>query len=240
MNKWKQAYRLAAYEMKASVKNFLLILAFYTAMSLIFMLSFDVYLEGEFAFFDLLFLLIFFIFPAWMKSKEFQMQKMDGDLWTSPSIIMLQQLPILKDIIVKSRFIIHAFCSFPFQLILFIAMPLLSENFRNMMTPAAYIAFVLIWLSLSVSIGFIMAASEAGGNFKTKTIILSLVCLLIGVAAFYILFPLLSDKGFVHWTMFIAADWTLLSVIAAIVLCVAGWNYWQADMRKTIKKTDYL
>lgn len=240
MIEWKHAYRLAAFEIKASMKNFLPILAFYIAMSLIFMLSFDVYLEGEFKFFDLMFLLIFFMFPSWMKSKEFQMRKMDGDLWTAPSIVMLQQLPVPRNIIVKSRFIIHAFCSFPFQLVLFIAMPLMSENFRDMMTPITYIAFLLIWLGLSIAVGFMMAASEAGGNFKTSDIVKSFIYLVIGAVALYFMFPLLSENGLIHWTMSLATEWTLLSVILAIVLIIAGWQYWQANMRKIMKKTDYL
>ena len=240
MNEWKQAYQLAAFEMKASMRNILLILLFYIAMSLIFMMSFDIYLEEKFMFFDLLFLLVFFMFPSWMKSKEFQMQKIDGDLWTVPSIIMLQQLPVSKNVIIKSRFIIHAICSFPFQLILLIAMPLMSENFREIMTPFSYATFVLIWLALSISIGFMMASSEAGGNFKTKAIVKSFVYLAIGAAAIYFLFPLISEEGFVHWTMLLAAEWTLSSIFIAIIVSIAGWNYWQMDMRKMIKKTDYL
>ena len=240
MNDWKQAYRLATFEIRVSIKYFLLILAFYIAMSLIFMLSFNPYLEGKFKLFDVVFLLIFIIFPAWMKNKEFQMRKIDGDLWTSPSIIMLQQLPIPKKIIIKSRFIIHSFYSFPFQLILLIAMPLVSVIFRDTMTPLSYIVFVLIWLSLSIAIGFMMAVSEAGGNFKTKTIVLSFIYLLIGVCAIYFLFPLLSEKGFVEWTMVLANDWPLLSIIVAAILSIAGWKYWQTDMLKTMKKTDYL
>lgn len=237
MNDWKQAYRLASFEMKASMKSFLLILVFYIAMSLIFMQSLGVHLEGDFRFFDLLFLLIFFMFPVWMKSKEFQMQKIDGDLWASPSIVMLQHLPVSKDIIVKSRFLIHSFCSFPFQLILLIAMPIMSENFREAMTPVAYISFVLIWLSLSIAIGFVMAASEAGGNYKMKAFVLSIMYLLIGFAIVYFLRP---DDGFVQLTMMMAAEWSLLSIVLAVVLGIAGWKYWQADMKKMIKKADYL
>ncbi|RNF40386.1 hypothetical protein [Planococcus salinus] len=237
MNEWKQAYRLAIFEMKASMRSFLLILVFYIAMSLIFMQSLDVHLEDEFNFFDLLFLLIFFMFPVWMKNKEFQMQKIDGDLWASPSIIMLQQLPVSKDIIVKSRFIIHSFCSFPFQLVLLIAMPIMSENFREAMTPVAYTAFVLIWLAFSIAIGFIMAASEAGGNYKLKAIVLSFIYLLIGFAVIYFLRP---DDGFLQLTMMMAAEWSLLSIVLAVVVSIAGWKYWQADMRKMIKKADYL
>lgn len=240
MNEWKQAYQLAAFELRASIKSFLLILVFYIAMSLIFMQSFDVYLNGEFKFFDVMFLLIFFMFPAWMKSKEFQMQKLGGDLWTVPSIIMLQQLPVSKDVIVKSRFIIHAFCSFPFQLVLFIAMPLMSETFRELMTPSDYIVFVLIWLSLSIAVGFVMASSEAGGNYKTKAIAMSFVYLLVGAAVFYVLILLVADDGFIRWTMSVAKEWTLLSVIAAVIVSIAGWKYWQADMKKNMKKADYL
>lgn len=240
MKEWKQAYRLAKFEIAVSIKSYFITCTFYIAISWIFMLAFDLYLEGEFRFFDLMFLLIFIMFPTWMKRKEFQMRKMDGDLWTTPSIIMLQQLPIPKETIVKSRFIIHSFYSFPFQLILLILMPLISDNFRATMTPLAYIAFLLLWLSISIAVGFMMAASEAGGNFGTKVIVLSFIYLLIGVGVFYFLFPLLSDKGFVEWTMSISKDWTLLTVIVAVALSIGGWKYWQTDMQKTLKKTDFL
>lgn len=240
MNDWNQAYRLAAFEIKASLRNLLLILAFYVAMSLIFMMSFDVYLEGEFKGFDIMFLLVFFMFPSWMKGKEFQMQKMDGNLWSSPSIIMLQQLPVARKTIVKSRFIIHAFCSFPFQLVLLISMPLMSDNFREVMTPLSYAVFVLVWLAISIAVGFMMAASEAGGNFRMKEIVLSFIYILAAGAVIYVLFPILSGGGFVEWTMAMALDWPLLSGITAVLFILAGWKYWQADMKKTIKKTDYL
>lgn len=69
------------------------------------------------------------MFPAWMKPKIFQMQKMDGDLWTVPAVIRLQQLPVPKAVIVKSRFIIHSAYSFPYQLIL-LAMKLAGKIFK--------------------------------------------------------------------------------------------------------------
>ena len=81
-----------------------------------------------------------------------------------------------------------------------------------------------------------MASSEAGGNFKTKVIVLSFVYLLIGNDAFYFLFPLIVDKGFVEWTMSLAEEWTVLSVFLAVLLSVGGWKYWQADMSKNLKE----
>ena len=35
-------------------------------------------------------------------------------------------------------------------------------------------------------------------------------------------------------------DWTLLTVIVAVALSIGGWKYWQTDMQKTMKKTDFL
>lgn len=239
MNEWKQAYRLASFEIKASIRSLVLLLAFYIIASILFMQSFDVYLNGEFEFFDLMFLMIFFLFPVWMKNKEFQMQKLDGDLWTSPSIVMLQQLPVTQHVIVKSRFIIHAICSFPLQLVLLVSMPLLSETFSEMMTPLAYAAFVLIWFALSIAGGFIMAASEAGGNFNTKAVVMSFVYLIVGLAVIYFLLQL-TNEGFVYWTMLAAVERPVISGLIAIILIVAGWKYWQRDMKKSMKRTDYL
>lgn len=239
MNEWKQAYRLASFEIKASFRSLVLLLVFYIAASMIFMQSFDVYLNGEFQFFDLMFMLIFFMFPVWMKNKEFQMQKLDGDLWTSPSIVMLQQLPVTQHVIVKSRFVIHAICSFPLQLVLLGSMPLLSETFRDMMTPLAYAVFVLIWIALSIAVGFIMAASEAGGNYKTKAVVMSFVYLLVGFVVIYFLLQL-TNEGFVYWTMVAASEWPAVSGLIAIILIVSGWKYWQRDMKKLMKRTDYL
>lgn len=240
MHTWKQAYWLAGFELKARIKRSLLMLAFYTIVGFIFLTSFDNYLADNFYAFDLLFLLLFIMFPAWMKPKIFQMQKMDGDLWTVPAVIMLQQLPVPKAVIVKSRFIIHSVYSFPYQLMLLVMLLAVSSGFREMITPLSYAAFVTIWLAVSVAVGFAMAASEAGGTFETKLLAKSMIYLVLGIAVFYTAFQWLADEGLIYWTIGLAQDWPFLSIGVSLLTIYAGWNYWQRVMRKDIERADYL
>lgn len=240
MHAWKQAYWLAGFELKARLKYSLLVLAFYTFLGFICLFSFDHYMADNFYAFDLIFLLLFIMFPAWMKPKIFQMQKMDGDLWTVPAVIMLQQLPVSKTVIVKSRFIIHSAYSFPYQLILLTTLLLMSSTFREMMTPLSFIAFVAIWLAVSVALGFAMAASEAGGTFDTKLLARSMIYLVLGIAVFYAAFQWLADEGLIYWTIGLAQNWPLMSIVVSLLVIYAGWNYWQRVMKKDIEGADYL
>ncbi|TWT06458.1 hypothetical protein FQV26_01185 [Planococcus sp. CPCC 101016] len=240
MHTWKQAYWLAGFELKARMKRSLLMLAFYTAVGFVCISSFDVYLTENFYAFDLLFLLLFIMFPAWMKPKIFQMQKMDGDLWTVPAVIMLQQLPVPKAVIVKSRFIIHSVYSFPYQLILLVMLLAVSPAFREMITPLSYMAFLIIWLAVSVAAGFAMAASEAGGTYDTKLLAKSMIYLVLGIAIFYAAFQWLADEGLIYWTIGLAQNWPLMSIVVSLLIIYAGWNYWQRVMKKDIEKADYL
>lgn len=237
---WKQAYGLALMEFKASLKYYLAILACYSAVAVVVLLSFDLYLNEEFATFDFLFLLLFFMFPSWMKPKEFQMQKFNGNLWTVPVLIMQQHLPISKNVLVKSRFILHQLFSLPYQLILLIVLYAVSPDFREMMVPVSLLAFAVIWLSASFYIGLIMAASEAGGVFKTKTWYLSIgfwVLAAIGVYAFINYF---LEDGLITWTIDLALQWPVISAGVSIISAFIGWIYWQYDMHKSLEKTDYL
>lgn len=240
MHAWKQAYWLAGFELKARLKYSLLVLAFYTFLGFICLFSFDHYMADNFYAFDLIFLLLFIMFPAWMKPKIFQMQKMDGDLWTVPAVIMLQQLPVPKTVIVKSRFIIHSAYSFPYQLILLTTLLLMSSTFQEMMTPLSFIAFVAIWLAVSVALGFAMAASEAGGTFDTKLLARSMIYLVLGIAVFYAAFQWLADEGLIYWTIGLAQNWPLMSIVVSLLVIYAGWNYWQRVMKKDIEGADYL
>lgn len=240
MHAWKQAYWLAGFELKARIKNSLLLLAFYTFVGFICLWSFDHYLADNFYAFDLIFLLLFIMFPAWMKPKIFQMQKMDGNLWAVPAVIMFQQLPVSKAVIVKSRFIIHSAYSFPYQLILLATLLAVSPTFREMMTPLSFIAFVAIWLAVSVALGFAMAASEAGGTFDTKLLAKSMIYLVLGVAIFYAAFQWLTEQGLIYWTIGLAQNWPLLSIAGSLLAGFTGWIYWQRVMRKDIERADYL
>lgn len=237
---WKQAYGLAYMEFRASLKYYLTILVLYTAVAGVALLSFDLYLDDSFATFDFLFLLLFFMFPSWMKPKEFQMQKVNGDLWTVPALIMQQHLPLSNNVLVKSRFILNLFFSLPYQIILLIILYIVSSGFREMMDPVSSLAFVVIWLSASLYIGLIMAASEAGGVFKVKNWFLSVGLLILAAIGVYAFVKIFLEAGLLNWTIDLAQQRPVLSAGISIVAAFIGWIYWQYDMHKSLKKTDYL
>lgn len=239
MSGWNLAGRLAWMEIRASLRSTAFLFLFFLAMGVIFAAAFEVYAEGDFPLYDPVFLMILFLFPAWMKGKDFQMVRMGGDLWTVPAIIMLQQLAVTKETIIKSRFLIYLGYSFSFQLLLLAALPLVSAEFREMMTPLTYLAFLLIWLSLSAAIGLAMAASEAGGNYPRKSFIIAWVQILGALIVLYLVWRFLLHDGFLMLTIRLAQDWPIISSAAAIVLAVAGWNWWQYKMKRYMNNADY-
>ena len=77
--------------------------------------SADTYLETGFVLFDVFFLLITGIAATWAKPKEFQLQKMKGISTVNPYFVMLNQLPIPKEILIKNRFVIYYAYAVPFH-----------------------------------------------------------------------------------------------------------------------------
>src|SRR5699024_9005593 len=106
MKSWKEAYWLAKIELKESKLSFLFILLFYPLITLGLISSFESYLDTNFVGTDFFFILLFTFAAIWTRPKYFQVQQLNDELVVSPAMYMLQQLPVRKDIIVKSRFII--------------------------------------------------------------------------------------------------------------------------------------
>lgn len=152
---------------------------------------------------------------------------------------MLQQLPIRKDVIVKSRFIFHSFYSFPFQLTLLLCLYILTPETRNLEL-SAYLAFVILWLAIGIYIGFILPASDGGDIINWKTLLGSSLFFILLGAAILTLFHAVLDVGFVEWTIRIAQEFPLLSTLVSIFLTGFGFFYWPRSLKKTMEKLDYL
>lgn len=102
-------------------------------------------LEKRTAGFDLFFILTFFsLFMIWLKPQALQLNKVNEALTVSPSLIMLKQLAINKEDIVKSRLIIQLIYSIPFQTILLICLYPLTPAFQEILSIPVYIAFSII------------------------------------------------------------------------------------------------
>ena len=109
-----------------------------------------------------------------------------------------------------------------------------------MMEVSPYLAFAIIWLSFSIYVGGMIAASDAGDKASQRKVAVYAVVMFAGLIAFFTLFNAVSDYGIVHWTLIIAKRWPLLSGALSIILAFIGLNYWQSYMKKMIEKLDYL
>src|SRR5690554_817020 len=241
MREWKQAFSIAKLELKASLLSFLFALAFVLFITAIIASTLDSYLDNGYAGFDLLFILIFTFAPVWTKRKEFQIQ-MIRNLLVSPIVVMQNQLSITKEVLVKSRFIVHFFYSFPYQLIAVIILYAYSP-LQQMLSIGGFIAFAVIWIAFGVYAGYVIPYSEAGEKSKIHSDTLMVIygfIILIGFLVLLSFAHLLFGNGIVYWTIALAKKWPILASIFSILLAVAGYQHWKFYMKKRMSKIDYL
>src|SRR5690554_114404 len=241
MREWKQAFSIAKLELKASLLSFLFALAFVLFITAIIASTLDSYLDNGYAGFDLLFILIFTFAPVWTKRKEFQIQ-MIRNLLVSPIVVMQNQLSITKEVLVKSRFIIHFFYSFPYQLIAVIVLYAYSP-LQHMLSFGEFIAFAVIWIAFGVYVGYSIPYSDVGQKSKFHSDTLMSVVgfiLLIGVLMFLSFAHLLFGNGIVYWSIALVQKWPIFSSIFSILLAIAGFYHWKFYMKKQMSTIDYL
>lgn len=237
---WKQAFSVAAFELKASIPHLLSAYLLFPFLVFAIIHNFQSYLDLNFVGMDLLFMLIFTIGPLWAKPKAFQIQIMNGSFFVTAPVIMLQSLPIKKEVIIKSRFIIYFIYALPIQLIFLILFYNGFPLIQNMMGISAYISFSLIWLSISVYLGGSFPAAEIGDNSSIfKQIVYTILFVILGIIGFTAL-HLLSGQGLVYWTLHFAQGMPLIASVVSIILAVIGFKYLQYYMGKRLDTLDYL
>lgn len=240
MESWKQAYFLSLFELKHSKKSFFMLFVI-LIMALIFIVPVapDYFINASLGL-DFTFIIAFTIVSQWARPKDFRILKQDNHFWASTHLIMLNQLAISKEVIIKHRFITYFMFSIPFQLLLLASIYALTPVFQDAMSIGNYIVFSIIWLSINIYIGSSQVVSEAGMNM-VRSIILSL--LLYG-PLFLIVFTFLFYKtylsGFVHWTIFIATNYPGLSIITSLILAVISLFYFYRRMQRQMDTYDYL
>lgn len=242
MNDWKQAFTIAKPELKASGLSLLFALAYILFFTFVLARSLESYMDNGFAGFDLFFILIFTFAPVWTKPKDFQLQKIYGDMVASPVLVMQNQLPITNEVLVKSRFIIHFFYSFPFQLMAIIGLYTLSP-LPEILSIGGMIAFAVMWVAFGVYAGYAIPYSDAGEKAPVSGNVLTIVLILVFFIALLFLFSfahLLFGNGIIYWSIVLAQKWPLLTSIFSIALAIAGYQHWRFYMKKRLRNIDYL
>lgn len=240
MEEWKQAFWLAKFEMRESMKGFIFLCTMFGIIVSGIIVSFNTYLDKGFAGFDLYFLLLFLFMPGWVRPKEFQLQKI-GNKYVEPSVVLFQQLPIPRTVIVKNRIVVYFVYTFPIQLLSFILIYWLTPGMASFVSPLSYTAFSVIWLSFGMYVGYMVPAIDIGEKKTGGKWAIPLAMLLL-IAALFLLafFQLFFKVGLVHYVLQIAQSFPMFSIIVSLLLAYLGVRYWLHTMTKQINEMDYL
>lgn len=238
MPEWKHAYWLAKVELKKSIVNLLLGWIIFSVVTLIVLILYNNFNSPD-PYHDIIFLILVSSGPFLLRNRVFKYQQGSDKLWFSPTVPMQLQLPISKDIIIKSRLITYAAYLVPFLAVLFSMFYLLDSELSKM-NSLSYIAFCSIWIAFSFSFGMITPAGDTGNHVTTiRMVFNSLFVIILVVIPFYY-FYLDLGGGIVLWTATLAAKWPLLTILISIVFIIIGWKFWPYYMKKTMKKLDYM
>lgn len=236
---WKQAVALAKFELRNS-KRALIPLGF-MLITYAFLMIYAAPELGETFFYDLFFLVFIGMAASWAKPKVFQLNKMSNGSWGAPYFVMLHQLPIRKEILVKNRFVIYYAYSIPSHALFLISIYAFSEEIRTILTFPEYAAFMVIWLSFGIYWGTAFPLTDIGEVTKMGTFKMWLytVLFLVIVVGGVILLQWFTGYGVVYGSMMLAKNWPLLSSLLSIIAAVVCTKLVLRQANKKIMKIDY-
>ena len=164
-------------------------------------------------FYDVFFLIYIGMAASWAKPKEFQLNKTKDGSWISPYFVLLHQLPIRREVLIKNRFVVHYVYSIPANVLFLGSIYAFSETIRTILTFPEYAAFTIIWLSFGIYWGTAFPLTEVGevkkmGSFKMW---LYTVLFLVVVVGGVTLLQRFTGYGVVYGSMLLAKNWPLLS-----------------------------
>lgn len=238
MEEWKQAIWLAKFEFKHSLKNFVFLFGILIVILLIVRSFIPSYFEEPAMGLDIYF--VFFMFsglaPLFSRPRYSQLQNRGGLFYAAPFLVNLNQLPIKKGVIVKYKFLNYLVIVSISNIILLIG---LYPAFKDVMTLNTYFIFSIIWFCFSIYLGCSNPTFEAASNLGWNIFyaaIFSFPLFFSYVFLFYKWYP----NGLVSWTIDMAANQPVLSMIISVVLAGVSWNFWMKMMQKRMTKADYF
>ena len=199
------------------------------------------YFESGAVLFDPFFLIATGLAAIWSKPKDFQIQKTGNHVSVNPYFVLLHQLPIPKEVLIKNRFAIYYIYSVPSNMLFLTLIYVFSGTIQSMMTLPQYAAFSIIWISFGIYWGSIYAVSDIGEATRTSKVksyvylIIILALIVIGM----ILLHTYTGHGIVYWSMIIAKKWPLLSSVLSVTTAFISTIFWLRHANKTIEKVDY-
>ncbi|SEN85246.1 hypothetical protein SAMN05192533_12320 [Mesobacillus persicus] len=240
MDHWKQAFWLVKFELKKSITAIGLLLLMAISASYFFSEFYVFYRDTGIIFYELAFLMVFGIAAIWAKPKEFQYQKINDETWGLPLFMTLSQLPIKREALINSRFLIYYFYSIPLHLLILISVYTLTPALRESMDIPSFLVFSLIWLSFGVSVGSIFPAVDAGDYITLLKSTIQTIPLFFGIVVALVLIQMGTENGIVAWTMIAATEWPFQSIVGSVLIVRLSTVFWKRKMKQKIQKVDYF
>src|SRR5699024_5401438 len=111
---------------------------------------------------------------------------------------------------------------------------------NDAMNPSNFMVFALMWFCYTFYVGISLPASDAG-DYVTPKKMFSIFLVGFPVAMGVILFFYMRlEYGVVAWTIMLAKEWPIHSIILSMLLVLISWKFWIGHMKKTIKKLDFM
>lgn len=239
MENWKQAFWLTKFELKYYLKSFLLLIGVLIMLLIFIVPTMADYFENSTLGIDVFFIFAFCIITTWVKPKQFQNQDDNNGWLLSPYLVMLQQLPAKREIIIKHRFLTYIIITIPFSLLFLVSLYILTPVIHDTMTIGNYLVFSILWLCVSIYLGCSGIIAEAGVNIFFS-IVRGFVLGFISVMTIIVVFHKLYPHGFVHWTIYISTHYPIPVMLISILLAIFGFKFWMKRMNRKIEKVDYL
>lgn len=236
---WNHMWTLIKFEVKHTHYYFLflgavVILLFFSIRS-----NFQLYTEHGNVSFDFLFLFLASLSFLFIRPKIFRYHKLDDLVWASQFLIILQQLPITKKFIITYRFMYHLVVVVPIQIVIFICLYLFTPPLQDLLTIGEYFTFTVIWLCIGVLIYWVQMFQDTGivqtFGAVVERILLSLFMAVIILVLFYSFYK----KGVVHWTIFTATNYPILSMICALSFATGGTIILKKRAEQKMSQFDY-
>lgn len=235
MEDWKQAFWLTKFELKYYLKSFLLLAAILIMLLIFIVPTMAEYFENSFLSIDIFFIIAFCFVTHWIRPKPFKIEDHNSGFLLSPYLVLLQQLPTRKEIIVKHRFFTYLVISIPFNILFLVLLYILTPVIHDTMTIGSYTVFSVFWLCFSIYFGCLELITDTGIN-KVPAMVRNL---LLGFLLIIVMICLFSH-GFVHWTIEVSINHPVIVILVSLILAVLGFKFWMGRMVRKIEMTDYL
>lgn len=240
MENWRHAFWLARFELKHSKTNFIYLLLILIISIIITINALPGYVQEATLLIDFAFIFVFGLLSQGARPRIFQTKEINRGLAGSHFIVLLNQQPIRKDVIIKYRFLTYFIISIPFNVLFLIGLYGLGPVFSTDTPLGTYLIFSMIWLCFSVYIGCFQPATETGYKTKQQIILISLILGPLLAILNAILFYKVYAHGLVYWTLAMSESHPFLSLGISLFLAVSGLIFWMKRMRSKMDRYDYL